>query len=66
MRNLFIFIPVLVLFVLLTLAVAIKRGKGLRDIYRESGDKIFNWAVAIALVGLAIIFGILMIVNNRL
>ena len=66
MRNPFIFIPVLVVFVLLTLAVAVKKGKGLRVIYRESGDKIFNWAMAIALFGLALIFAILMIVNNCL
>ena len=66
MRNPFIFIPVIVVFILLTLAIALNKGKGLRVIYRESGDKIFNWAMAIARFGLAFIFAILMIINNGL
>ena len=66
MRSSFVFIPVFVVLVLLTVAVSLKTGKGPRVVYRESGERIVNWAMAIALFGLALIFAILMIVNNPL
>jgi len=65
MVRLLIGASVLVVLGGLIIAIAVRRGQRLRDVYRHEGGKLVVVAEALVLLGVVLAFLMFMIVNNR-